>query len=178
MSCVAGLVHEGRVWMGGDSAATSENHAQFILRSPKVIVHYNYLLAPVGSLRLLRLLRFENPGKLPSEDPEAAAELVAEWISSLAEEHGEILSAENEREIGSKVLFGFAGRLYIVQEDFAVMEPRKSYTALGEGGPFAIGALSVLAHSNKNPDAILREALGISAQCCATVRPPFVIESV
>ena len=174
MSCVVGLVRDGRVWMGADSAATSPNQAQFILKSPKVFVRGGRLFGPTGSIRLMQLLRFKNFEGLRSDDPEVVAELVAEQIRLLTQEDEGLLN--NERQMEAKVLLGCAGRLFIIQEDFGVMEPRQNYTALGEGGPFALGAMSVLVRSDKDPETTLREALGISAQHCATVRPPFVIE--
>ncbi len=58
MTCIVGLVHEGVVYMGGDSAATSSAYLnQTILATEKVFRNGEFLIGAAGSERASLLLR-------------------------------------------------------------------------------------------------------------------------
>ena len=175
MSCVVGLIDNGRVWMGGDSQAIDAVGYQDIDANPKVFHRGNLLLGAVGSIRLRQLLRYEELPSLRVVEPGLSIEVLAEAIRQIAKENDLVTDGEIP---GAAVMVGFAGHLALIQTNFGVISPMCGYSATGTGGPVALGALSVLMHSNKSAEERVRQALAASAQWQATVRPPFVIESL
>ena len=176
MSCVIGLVDNGRVWMGGDSIAVDSAGWKVSDNSPKVFRRENYVLGVAGSIRLRQLLRFEALPELRADEPERSVEVLVETIREMAEAK-KLLDGAGELP-STGLLVGFAGCLFDVQPNFGVVSPRCGYSAIGVGGPAALGALAILAHSNKGPEERIKQALSASAQFCAMVCPPFVVESL
>lgn len=56
MTCIAGLVQNGTVYMGGDSAAVN-GWGMTLLKEPKVFRNGDFLIGCSGSARMITLLR-------------------------------------------------------------------------------------------------------------------------
>lgn len=178
MSCVVGLVRDGCVWIGADSAATTDEGLQYICKQGKVFCKGTALIGATGSTRLMNLLELE-----PAPEFADDISLVVGWMRKIVEDEG----SEDEDFVLS-CLVGLDGKLFVVAVDCGVIEPMQGYWAIGSGGNFALGAMSVLVGRGKplaaviplpeplDAEFIIRTALSVSAQHCATVRPPFVVE--
>jgi len=58
MTCVVGLVEDGTVYLGGDSAGTSQNDMD-IYRTDKVFTRPPFIFGGAGSYRGIQLLKYE-----------------------------------------------------------------------------------------------------------------------
>ncbi|WP_213161407.1 hypothetical protein [Kaustia mangrovi] len=89
---------------------------------------------------------------------------------------GGFATSKDGREAGGDFLVGFVGRLFMVQEDFAVTEPANSFAAVGSGWQLALGAMAV--STRRAPAKRIAAALGAAAQMHSYVREPFCIRAM
>jgi hypothetical protein len=67
MTCIVGLIDNGKVWMGGDSAGVSGLDVT-VRKDPKVFKNGDFLIGYTSSFRMGQLLRFKfNPPKYYAE---------------------------------------------------------------------------------------------------------------
>lgn len=70
--------------------------------------------------------------------------LNSSFISALKQtfrENEVLLEKQNELPVGYNFLLAAAGRLFIVESNFAILEPQSGYASVGSGREYAIGAL-------------------------------------
>lgn len=172
MTCCAGVEHEGRVWLAGDSAATDDRTSIQSLRAePKVWVAGEFVFGYASSFRFGELVKhvFKAP-KLPRAGLERY--MTRDFVPALRE----CFKVDMDLQDGDKhpdveLLIGVRGRLFEMYEDFQVGRPREGYSAIGSGAAVALGALhSVGSLPARNR---LRAALAAAAAHNAYVRPPF-----
>ena len=71
MTCVIGIVDNGKVWMGGDSAAIDSEEETITLRKdPKVFRNEDFLIGFAGTYRLGQLIQymFNCPYRKPDQE--------------------------------------------------------------------------------------------------------------
>ncbi len=177
MTCVVGLIHEGKVWMGCDSAAV-DGWALDTRAEPKVFVRGPYMIGYTTSFRMGQILRFA-PG-IPVPDRGNATEFMAtkfvEWVRTAFRSEG-FIKNDGGREEGGVFMVGVASRLFCVYEDFHVAESTSLYAAIGSGRDLALGALAALSYFDLaiTPAEHIRQALMASEKHNAGVRQPFHI---
>lgn len=179
MTCIVGLVHEGRVWLGGDSCG-SNGYTDLTIKAPKVFRRGPYVMGYTTSFRMGQLL--ECWPKLPEPHPKADRKGLhqfmilsfVDWMRTAFEDGG-WLKKNDGREQGGKFLVGLRGRIFCVESDLSVLERAEGYDAVGCGAAFALGAMSVL---RTKPRTRLRAALQAAETHGSGVRPPFRIISV
>lgn len=182
MTCIAGLVHEGTVYIGADSAGVS-GWDLIIRADTKLFRTGAYLIGCTISFRMCQLLRFGwGPPRYDKEDDlfEFMCTSFVESVRARFREGG-FAKKENEREEGGDFLVGIAGHLYHVGADYQVGESEAGYLATGSGESIANGALYALAHAgrpNIQPEMMIMAALKATEQFCIGVRGPFRIESI
>lgn len=172
MTCVAGVVRSGRVWIGADSAATTDDLVA--LRQPKVFQVGGLTVGFAGSYRAAQVLRFgiEFP-------PDTAADPL-EWLSTA---FVDVLRAAHRRAGAMRLesgldacttafLVGYRGGLYDLDGEYAVTEVR-DYAAVGAGASLAMGVLAVT--SRMRPARRVELALQTAEKHCPSVRGPFLI---
>ncbi|RWF33747.1 hypothetical protein [Mesorhizobium sp.] len=157
MTCVVGLIDNGRVFMGGDSAAIRNTEAE-VRQNRKVFHKGVYLIGYAGSFRAGQLIEHS----LELDSPKGR--LLPHMITHVAEKVREIIGKES-----AEVLIGCAGRLFKLSTDFSVAE-YKSHAAIGEGESFALGNLFGAAG---DPIVRVLRALGAAQANCTSVRAPF-----
>lgn len=159
MTCIVGIAHGGRVFMGGDSAASVDGAIDVRLNR-KVFRNGDYIIGFTGSFRVGQQLQYAT---LPPVEGEPLAHIVNAVVPLLAK-----LAGKETDEI----LIGYAGRLFKVSSDYSVAE-YESYTAAGQGEPYALGRL----HGSLGaPEQRVVAALAAAEAHCAAVRAPFVVE--
>lgn len=190
MSCIVGLAEGGTVWIGGDSAANTEELTQ-TYTGPKVFRRGALLFGAVSSFRMRDILHHELtiPRRKPglSDDAWLVSHLVEE-IRLTFDTAGFDLGEEGEDATPGAVLVGYHGRLFTLDWDFHLGEVRDGYNAIGTGEQFALGSLhSTRARAGKHDDDVTpalppRERVGLALEAAAhfstTVRRPFRILSV
>ena len=176
MTCIVGLVDGGRVWMGGDSASMGADSLE-IRRDPKVCTRGEYAVGCTDSWRMAQLLRYA-PG-MPNPTGDLHRFMVMEfvdWMRTVYREAGWLAKETNGEERGGLFLVGVRGHLFTVEADHQVGEPYDRYSAVGTGGPVALGAL--YATAGQEPRERLRTALRAAERMRVGVRGPFRIVSV
>ena len=185
MSCVVAYAGSDGVWLGADSAGTAQDLSQDLYATPKVFRIYTDDGHPidvgyVGSYRLGQLIKYflspRSPNEGESDEHYLVTGLLPE-LQSLLRDTGFISQGETGREQGGSLLVGFRRRIYIVQEEFDLLEPLHPYAAIGEGAQVALGAMWVLSRGNIGARELVISALEAAASFCATVRPPYVLLS-
>jgi hypothetical protein len=185
VTCIVGLECEGHVWMGGDSAGTSDTDIR-VFDSPKVFNKAtltrgtHLLLGYAGSFRVGQLLEHTFvPPAIPSRTT------VKEYLVTSFTDAMRVLfkdkgchadSDEDGDDQGEHLLIGLLGSLYFMDRDFHVMRPLIPFHAIGTGGNVALGAL--YSTPRMSPKKRCLNALKASAEFCSVVRGPFTVLSL
>jgi hypothetical protein len=184
MTAIVGLVDaDGTVYMGGDSAGTSNTGDQSVLLNQKIFQPEHgpwFLFGCCGEFRAGQVLQWTfRPPRPPGPDVNMDAFMVTKFVDSVKkcfEKAGLIRQDGNGNDIGHCFLVGYQGRVFKVEENFQVLSDRKNYTAVGSGESFALGAL--YATEGLAPADRVTLALQAAAHYHATVREPFTVKSL
>lgn len=173
MTAIVGLVHDGAVHIGGDSAGVA-GYNLTVRADSKVFTSGQYVFGFCGSFRMGQLLRWGLQAPVP---PDADLErfMSTTFVDAVRAtlRGGGWLRKDNEREEGGHFLVGVAGRLFCVESDFQVGEAVDGYGALGCGDQIALGALYATRRSRMAPQRRLALALEAAERFSAGVRGPF-----
>jgi ATP-dependent protease HslVU (ClpYQ) peptidase subunit len=175
MTCIVGLVDQGNVWIGGDSAGVG-GYDLMLRADQKVFRNGDFLMGFTSSFRMGQLLRYKlSPPKLHSDD-DIYQYMVAHFAESVRTclKDGGFTRNDKGEESGGTFLVGVKGRLFCVEGDFQVGEPQDPFWAVGCGANFALGVL--YATSGMLPRERVEMALRAAEQYSAGVRGPFHIE--
>jgi len=174
MTCIVGVVEDGKVWIGGDSAGIDGYH--LVIRSdPKVFRNGEFTIGYTSSFRMGQLLAhaFQPPKRHADQD--VFAYMVTSFVNALRDcfKDGGYAGKQNEREEGGTFLVGYEGRLFEIESDYQVGEALDGYAACGCGRSIAMGALCVT--KGDRPAERVRVALEASEHHNAGVRGPFLV---
>ncbi len=175
MTCIVAVVHDGIVYMGGDSAAAAWGNSFVHTRSDaKVFKLGEAVVGFTSSWRMGQVLRYEL--KLPEipEGCELHEYMVRCFVPKLREaaKLAGILTTKEGAESLGQFLVGLRGRLFCVDNDFGIAEHTTGYMSVGCGMLTAEGAL--FATAGRSPQERVRIALEAAAFHMDSVRAPFV----
>jgi hypothetical protein len=181
-TCIAALVHNGIVWMGGDSAATSVDGDIKILTNKKIFKRSdehqnNWVFGFMGAYRFAQLLQYEV--KLPNLPTQSGYDLLGFLVSNFIPALSTCLKDnsfeqnEKSRAIGGTCLVGLKGRIFEIGSHYSVQESALPYQAIGCGAPTALGSL--FSTPSLEPEQRLQTALAASEQLNWGVKSPFTI---
>lgn len=177
MTCIAGVVHDGKVYLGGDSAGVG-GFDLMIRKDRKVFVIGEFAIGCTTSFRMIQILQynFNPPKRHPEKD--VMAYMVTEFVEALrtAFKNGGFATKNNDAEFGGVFLVGYQGRLFRIESDYQVGESACGYDACGCGDSYAKGVL--FATPNDAPRDRIELALRAAETHSAGVRGPFFVESV
>lgn len=179
MTCIVGIEHGGKVWMGGDSAVSWDN-ATALCTTSKVVRRGDYLIGGCGSSRAGNLVIYS--AKLPSKPPTKNTEgwLVNNFVPAL-----QTAFKDEPRESGEQspfamefgFLIGCRGQLFWLDSDFSIDRCQDGYFADGSGRQPAMGALYATKKGMAPRQRILM-ALHAAEKYTPFVRGPFTVLSV
>lgn len=184
MTCIIGLVDNGKIYMGGDSAGVSGLNIRG-RTDKKVFKTDDFIMGFTTSFRMGDLLKYDfNP---PKRYPEVDIfkYMVTEFINEVRNclKRGGFATKKDEVESGGQFLVGYAGRLFNISDDYQVGENILPFDACGCGAFYALGSLySTKKRIDLKPEqsfsAIKRVDLALRAaqEFSAGVREPFHIE--
>ena len=180
MTCIVGLVHEEKVYIGGDSAGVA-GYCLMLRADQKVFTNGPFAMGFTTSFRMGQLLR--HAFRPPDHDPREADEkfMAVTFVNEVRKclKEGGWAAEDNKRESGGTFLVGYSGRLYRVENDYQVGETPHGFDAVGCGAELALGALHVLDGTNDlGPRAKLIVALSAACRFSAGVAEPFNIVEV
>jgi ATP-dependent protease HslVU (ClpYQ) peptidase subunit len=172
VTCIVGLKHEGQVFLGADSCA-STSYAQSTIAWQKVWHADEFVFGGAGSVRQIQLIRYNL--KVPEQTKSQSVEdyLCGPWIDAVREcfREGGQLRVNDGVESGPWFLMGYRGRLFCVESDFQVAESADDYAALGSGEEVARGSL--YATVGDEPQKRIETALKAAEYHARGVRGPF-----
>lgn len=176
MTCIVGIAHEGRVWMGGDSAGV-DGMALEVRADKKVFRNGPFVIGFTSSFRMGNLLQYAlTPPRRHTAD-DVYKFLVTDFVDAVRSclKAGGYATAKDGGEVGGAFLVGYEGRLFSVQEDYQVAETSTGFDACGSGGQIARGSL--FSTIGQPPEDRIKIALAAAEQYNAGVRSPFVVIS-
>lgn len=184
MTAIAALAHEGKIYMGGDSAAVGDGHHLTIAATPKVfelgplVIGYTSSFAMGYALQHRLKLDFNaipNAMDLAGLDKWMATAFT-DAVRQVMRDCG-YMKVENAREQGGVFLVGVRGQIYYMDDDFHARREAAPYAAIGSGVSVCLGALNIMnrlnAHTPIPAEHQIRHALEAAEAHIATVRGPF-----
>lgn len=175
MTCIVGLIENGRVWMGGDSAGVSGLDIT-VRADPKVFRNGHFLIGFTSSFRMGQLLAYKL--KVPAMEPgeDVFRYMVTTVVDAVREclKEGGYAQRSNDAETGGSFLVGFRGRLFSIQSDYQVCESSRGFHAIGCGADYALGSLASTA--GQPGEERIRRALEIAELFSGGVRAPFRVD--
>ena len=176
MTCIVGVVENGHVYIGADSAGVGGYYDLTIRRDCKVFRNGAFLLGGTSSFRMLQLLRYAFMPPVYTPDTDLEKYMATVFVDAVRQclKDGGFAQKSNEQETGGQFLVGFHGRLFCIYADYQVEEALCQYNAVGSGANVALGALyaTPMMQAKKR----LELALQAAEQHNAGVRAPFCIE--
>ncbi len=173
MTCIVGLVDNGKVYLGGDSLGVAGLDAT-VRRDKKVFRNGEFIMGFTTSYRMGQLLqyKFTASRKLEAtEDPMSyMVNVFVEDVRKCLETGGFNKKKDGQDEAGT-FLVGFAGRLFRVDSDYQVGESEDGYDSCGCGQAYALGSFfTTLQHP---PEQRIIAALETAEHFSAGVKSPF-----
>ncbi|MFA7291894.1 MAG: hypothetical protein WC023_06560 [Rhodocyclaceae bacterium] len=176
MTCIVGLVHEGKVTIGGDSAGVGG--LDLVVRNDlKVWERDGLAFGFTTSFRMGQLLRYSLNIPKRHPDTDLMKFMVTDFIDAVRKclKDGGFARAKEGEEQAGVFLVGHAGRLFRIDADYQVGEAAAQFDAVGCGESFAKGALYV---STGDAAARVRKSLECAEAMSAGVRGPFHLVTV
>jgi len=185
MTAVVALIHENKVLLGGDSAASDEKSGLIFQRvDPKVFKVGQFGIAFVDSFRMGQILQYSwtPPIYKPTTGFKNLDKFMrTKFIESVKESfkengYGNQAPGTEDGDEGGVFLIAVqgAGRIFVMDTDFHIGEADVQYMAEGSGQMLALGSLFSTS-SVKAPRKRVRVALEAAAKFNMNVRPPFTI---
>jgi ATP-dependent protease HslVU (ClpYQ) peptidase subunit len=177
MTCIVGYIDKKKVYIGGDSAGSTEYRIT-IRKDPKVFKKGNMIFGFTSSFRMGQLLQFDL--KIPSH-PKNMSDyeyMVSKFIKAVRVcfKQGAYTSINNGVEEGGHFLVGYKSNLYKIEADFQVQLGYSNYMALGAGEYYALGALHAASEIGKLlPEEIVTLALQAAGKFTPGVEGPYNI---
>lgn len=176
MTCIVGVVHQGGVWLGGDSAGVAE-YSMTVRKDRKVFTVGEFIFGFTTSFRMGQLIQYSfTPPAITHDDlmRYMSTDFVNEIRRTL--QQGGYSKIESNVESGGQFLIGVRGRLFCCESDFQIGESIDGSGAVGCGAEIARGSL--FSTRGMEPYDRIHEALSAAQYYSAGVRAPFNIVSV
>lgn len=177
MTCVIGLVHKKRVYIGADSAAVG---SRFIRTTnlPKVFQTGPFLIGYSGSFRMGQVLEHHLEVPTQGEQESDMSYMVTHFIEGVRSllKSKAVSAVERNKESGGQFLVGYRGRLYSINSDFHVGDMSDGFDAIGSGAVVALGAMRAL--EDLPPRERIQRALEIADYYIVDVTGPFHIKTL
>ncbi len=180
MTCIVGLIHQQKVYIGGDAAGICPEDLEVIIRKDKKVFQVGeFIMGGTSSFRMIQLLQY---GFKPPEykDGDIMRYMVVDFVNAVRTlfQKGGFMAQSEDGDLGGTFLVGFRGRLFTIQSDYHVEESMSNYAAVGCGQAYSLGALHQLEKSKLSPEKKVQKALESAVKFSGGVRPPFTILSI
>jgi ATP-dependent protease HslVU (ClpYQ) peptidase subunit len=177
MTCIVGLVHGGKVYMGGDSAGVGE-YDLTVRVDKKVFTNGPFLMGFTSSFRMGQLLAYRLVPPEMKEGQDIMEFMVNDFIDAVRDclNRAGFATIKDNEESGGNFLVGFKGRLFNIAGDYQVGESASKFDACGCGEDLALGSL--YSTKGKQPKARVELALEAAEAMSAGVRGPFTLMSL
>ena len=172
MTCIVGLVHDGDVYIGGDSAGVAG--LSITIRSDeKVFGNGPFIMGFTTSFRMGQLLRYKLAPPAQTVHQNDMEYMVTSFVDSCRQCFAGNGFGDKDATVGGNFLVGYKGKLYNIEGDYQVGVPRAAFDAVGCGSDLALGAM--FATEGLPPEKRIHAALAAASTFSAGVAPPFTI---
>lgn len=179
MTVVVGLKAGRSIWMGSDSAATSDDFSKSNWQPKKIFILKNeFLIGYSSSFRAGQIIEhaFTPPD---SGNLRGMRYLTTKFIPAMIKtlEKQKFDLSEND----SEFLLGWRSKLYQVQCDFSLFESIDGYAAIGSGESYAVSALYTYKSLNikgVQSKKYIEMALNAAANFNGAVSGPYYYEKI
>jgi len=177
MTCIVGLVKDGEVFIGGDSAGVG-GLSLAKRQDKKVFKNGEFIFGFTSSFRMGQLLRYSLTPPKNLEEKDVYQFMVVEFVNAIREclKNGGFARKDNETESGGTFLVGYKGRLFKIMDDYQVGEVFDNFTACGCGEDIALG--SMFSSKSLGEEERILLALKAASNYSAGVAEPFYVESI
>jgi ATP-dependent protease HslVU (ClpYQ) peptidase subunit len=178
VTAVVGLEHDGKVYIGADSAGTA-GWSQTVRADEKVFINGPFVIGFTTSFRMGQLLRYKLNVAEQAPSQTDNYRYMSTWFIDAVRtclKDGGFAKINNGVEQGGTFLVGYRGALYCVGSDFQVGRSVEGFDAVGCGAELALGALA--ASALKDPTRRAEQALEVAARFSAGVAGPFKVVSL
>lgn len=172
MTCIVGLVDNGDVYIGGDSAGVA-GLSLSIRADEKVFGNGPFIMGFTTSFRMGQLLRYKFSPPAQTVHQTDMEYMVTSFIDACRQCFSGNGFGDKEATVGGTFLVGYKGKLYTVEGDYQVGIPAVSFDAVGCGTDLALGAM--YATEGLDPKKRIELALSAASAFSAGVAPPFNI---
>lgn len=173
MTCVVGIITDDGIYMGADSALSSNVYRTS--KQPKIFEKDNMLIGFSGYPRTAQLVQYSLQTPVFRETEQSLFSYMAiDFVDALRacfKTAGHATVINNEEAVESCLLVGYKGRIFRFDSNYQVIECADDYTAIGSGEEVALGALS--ATVGEPPKQRLEKALLSAEKFSYGVRGPF-----
>jgi ATP-dependent protease HslVU (ClpYQ) peptidase subunit len=175
MTCIVGLVHEDKVYIGGDSASVA-GYGLTVRADEKVFINGDFIMGFTSSFRMGQLLRYSLKPPKYHPDVDLNEYMVNDFIDSVRNclKSGGFAEKDKEVERTGTFLVGSNGKLFKISSDNQVGIPFLSFDSCGCGEDIALG--SMYSNSSLPPEERILQALEAAEQFSARVRRPFIVK--
>lgn len=177
MTCIVGLVHDGQVYIGGDSAGVA-GYSVTVRADEKVFNKGEFVMGFTSSFRMGQLLRYKLNIPFHKPNVDTYEYMVTEFVEAVRQclKDGGYSRNESGEDIGGKFLVGYRGKLFLIDLDYQVGESLLQYDAVGCGEDLAKGSL-YSTRDLDDPNKRILMSLEAAEQFSAGVRSPFKVLS-
>lgn len=177
MTCIVGVAHKGKVYLGGDSASVSGLDVS-VTRLKKVFHNGPFIIGYTSSFRMGQIL--EHSFKPPKQGPrEPLMRFMVDKFANAARKCFKLQGFAkrfNDAESGGCFLIGYKGNLFRMDNDFQVNQNDADFDAVGCGDFYAMGNLTATEEwIPNNPQDRVLKALAAAERWSGGVLGPFDI---
>jgi len=172
MTCIAGLVEDGVVYLGGDGAASTDTD-KYAISNPKVFMNKNFLIGYSASFRMGQLLQYKFVPPKHRKSKNDLAYLTTDFIDYIKICFSNNEFDESNADVGGDFLLGYKGNLYSIENTLHVLKSIHNFNAIGSGSSYAIG--SMFSTKGQDPIKRIKMALDVASAFSPGVSPPFTI---
>lgn len=172
MTCIVGLVHDGDVYIGGDSAGVAGLSIS-IRADEKVFGNGPFIMGFTTSFRMGQLLRYKLAPPAQTVHQNDMEYMVTSFVDACRQCFSGNGFGDKDASVGGNFLVGYKGRLYNIEADYQVGIPKAPFDAVGCGSDLALGAM--YATEGLSPEQRINAALSAASTFSAGVAPPFTI---
>lgn len=181
MTCIIGYLEKDKIWMAGDRVAADTGQWQKqVINEPKVFRIGSFIMGYTSSFRFGDLLKYSFKPTEPHPDDDLSSfmrwSFVVELRKLLRDEGYSRI--DSNQESGGTMLVGIGDRLFMIQDDFAVIEYSSQYAAIGCGAPYALGALMAVDRFDLEPSERLDIAMQAASSLSAFVSNEYDVISL
>lgn len=178
MTCIIGLEHENKVYMGCDSLST-DGWTKQTITNRKIFKHGEFIIGVSGYPRFSQVMQYLTPfpKQVEIDDFSFICQYFVESIRETMDKYKVGNIDDNGANFGDSIaLFGYRGKLYLLDSNYQINNFSNGYTAIGTGASVALGSMFAL--KNLKPKQRILESLKASAHFDVGVSKPFYVECI